>query len=106
MAGNDANDDAPEAAEKETDFNGDQAEVELLNDPEWIAKALAELDDNVASVTDELKSSYQKLAAGLLKIDNEIKEAFEAGDEMLYQASLIKKNMVLERLRELEALDL
>jgi flagellar biosynthesis/type III secretory pathway protein FliH len=84
----------------------DGAEVDRYNDPEWVQKALAELDDNLESVTDELKQSYTKLAVGIARIEQEIAAAFEAGDEMGYEAAKIKKNLILERLRELEALQL
>ena len=84
----------------------DAAEVERLNDPAWMQKTLGELDDNLESVSDELKKSYTKMAAGLVQIEKEVKEAFEAGDEMGYKAAKIKKDMILERLRELEALQL
>ena len=84
----------------------DAAEVERLNDPAWMQKTLGELDGNLESVTDELKKSYTQLAAGVAKIEKEVNEAFAAGDEMAYQAAKIKKNMILERLRELEALQL
>lgn len=84
----------------------DASEVERLNDPAWMQKTLGELDGNLESVTDELKKSYTQLAAGVVKLEKEINEAFEAGDEMAYQAARIKKNMILERLRELEALQL
>lgn len=84
----------------------DMAEVERLNDPEWMKKTLGDLDDGLESVTEELKKSYVEMAAGAARLDEEIKAAFEAGDEMAYQAAKIKKNMVLERLRELEALQL
>ena len=84
----------------------DAAEVERLNDPAWMQKTLGELDDNLESVSDELKKSYTQMAAGVAQVEKEIKEAFEAGDEMAYQAAKIKKNMILERLRELEALQL
>ena len=84
----------------------DSAEVERLNDPAWMQKTLGELDDNLESVSEELKKSYVQMAAGVAQIEKEVKEAFEAGDEMAYQAAKIKKNMILERLRELEALQL
>lgn len=84
----------------------DLAEIERLNDPEWMKKTLGDLDDGLESVTEELKKSYVEMAAGAARLDEEIKAAFEAGDEMAYQAAKIKKNMVLERLRELEALQL
>ena len=84
----------------------DAAEVERLNDPAWMQKTLGELDGNLESVTDELKKSYTQLAAGVAQIEKEVNEAFAAGDEMAYQAAKIKKNMILERLRELEALQL
>ena len=84
----------------------DAAEVERLNDPAWMQKTLGELDDNLESVSDELKKSYVQMAAGVARIEKELKDAFEAGDEMAYQAAKIKKNMILERLRELEALQL
>ncbi len=84
----------------------DAGEVERLNDPAWMQKTLGELDGNLESVTDELKKSYTQLAAGVAKIEKEMNEAFEVGDEMAYQAAKIKKNMILERLRELEALQL
>ena len=80
--------------------------VERFNDPEWMQKALAELDDDLDSITEELKKSYARLAAGAARIEAELKAAFEAGDEMAYEAAKIKKNMILERLRELEALQL
>ncbi len=92
--------------ESEYEMPEDAAEVERLNDPAWMQKTLGELDDNLESVSDELKKSYTKMAAGVAQIDKELKEAFEAGDEMAYQAAKIKKNMILERLRELEALQL
>lgn len=82
------------------------AAVERFNDPEWMQKALGDLDDNLESVADELKKSYVKLAAGVARIEQEIHTAFEAGDDMGYEAAKIKKNMILERLRELEALQL
>ena len=82
------------------------AEVDRFNDPEWVQKTLADLDENLESVSDELKQSYTRLAAGIARIDEEIDTAFEAGDEMAYDAAKIKKNMILERLRELEALQL
>ena len=90
----------------EYDMNENMAEVERLNDPAWMQKTLGELDDNLESVADELKKSYVQMAAGVAQVEEEIKEAFEAGDEMAYQAAKIKKNMILERLRELEALQL
>ncbi len=80
--------------------------AERFNDPEWMRRALAELDDDLSSVTEELKKSYVRLAAGAARVDEELKAAFEAGDEMAYEAAKIKKNMILERLRELEALQL
>ncbi len=94
------------ADKAEFEMPEDAAEVERLNDPAWMQKTLGELDDNLESVSDELKKSYTKMAAGVAQIDKELKEAFEAGDEMAYQAAKIKKNMILERLRELEALQL
>ncbi|MEA3333373.1 MAG: hypothetical protein U9Q58_07235 [Pseudomonadota bacterium] len=90
----------------EYDTAEDVAEVERLNDPAWMQKTLGELDDNLESVSDELKKSYAQMAAGVAQVEKEVKEAFEAGDEMAYQAAKIKKNMILERLRELEALQL
>jgi len=84
----------------------DGAAVERFNDPEWMQKTLNDLDENLESVTDELKKSYTKLAAGVARIDQEINQAFEAGDDMAYAAAKIKKSMILERLRELEALQL
>ena len=84
----------------------DKPAVERFNDPEWMRKTLDGLDENLESVTDELKKSYTKLAAGVARIDQEINQAFEAGDDMAYDAAKIKKNMILERLRELEALQL
>jgi flagellar biosynthesis/type III secretory pathway protein FliH len=84
----------------------DKPAVECFNDPEWMQKTLDDLDENLESVTDELKHSYTKLAAGVARIDKEIDQAFAAGDEMAYNAAKIKKNMILERLRELEALQL
>ena len=84
----------------------DGAEVERFNDPAWMQNTLGALDDNLESVADELKKSYTLMAAGVAKIDKEIDEAFEAGDEMAYESAKIKKNMILERLRELEALQL
>ncbi|MEA1922018.1 MAG: hypothetical protein U9N63_05120 [Pseudomonadota bacterium] len=84
----------------------DATEVERLNDPAWMQKTLGELDDNLESVSDELKKSYVQMAAGVAQIEKEVKDAFESGDEMAYQAAKIKKNMILERLRELEALQL
>lgn len=82
------------------------AQVDRFNDPEWIRKTLTDLDEKLETVSDELKKSYTLLAAGVARIDQEIDLAFEAGDEMAYNASKIKKNMILERLRELEALQL
>jgi flagellar biosynthesis/type III secretory pathway protein FliH len=82
------------------------AAVDRFNDPEWMQKALAELDDDLNSVSEELKKSYARLAAGAARVEAELKAAFEAGDEMAYEAARIKKNMILERLRELEALQL
>ena len=84
----------------------DAAEVERLNDPAWMQKTLGELDDNLESVAEELKKSYIQMASGVAQVEKEVKEAFEVGDEMAYQAAKIKKNMILERLRELEALQL
>ena len=84
----------------------DRAAVERFNDPEWMRKTLDGLDENLESVTDELKKSYTQLAAGVARIEEEINTAFEAGDDMAYTAAKIKKNMILERLRELEALQL
>ncbi|MBN2808551.1 MAG: hypothetical protein JXR80_03570 [Deltaproteobacteria bacterium] len=89
-----------------SDLPEDAAAVERFNDPAWIKQSLKELDGNLETVTDELKKSYVQLAAGVARIENEIKTAFEAGDEMGYQAATIKKSMILERLRELEALQL
>lgn len=80
--------------------------VERFNDPEWMQKTLDGLDENLESVTDELKKSYTRLAAGVARIEQEINQAFESGDDMAYAAAKIKKNMILERLRELEALQL
>ncbi len=80
--------------------------AERFNDPEWMSRALAELDDDLNSVTEELKKSYTRLAAGAARVEAELKAAFEAGDEMAYEAARIKKNMILERLRELESLQL
>ncbi|MBN2706369.1 MAG: hypothetical protein JXR89_08015 [Deltaproteobacteria bacterium] len=91
---------------KADDLAEDMAEIERFNDPAWMQKTLGELDDNLESVTEELKKSYVEMAAGALRIEDELKAAFEAGDEMAYQAARIKKNMILERLRELEALQL
>jgi uncharacterized hydantoinase/oxoprolinase family protein len=90
----------------EYDTSEDAAEVERLNDPAWMQKTLGELDDNLESVSEELKKSYVQMAAGVAQIEKEVKEAFESGDEMAYQAAKIKKSMILERLRELEALQL
>ena len=90
----------------EYDTSEDAAEVERLNDPAWMQKTLGELDDNLESVSDELKKSYVQMAAGVAQIEKEVKDAFESGDEMAYQAAKIKKSMILERLRELEALQL
>ncbi len=84
----------------------DGAAVERFNDPEWMKKALAELDGDLARVTAELKESYARLAQGVARVEEELKAALEAGDEMAYEAARIKKNMILERLRELEALQL
>ncbi len=84
----------------------DKPAIERFNDPEWMQKTLDSLDENLESVTDELKKSYTKLAAGVARIEQEINQAFEAGDDMAYAAAKIKKNMILERLRELEALQL
>ncbi len=92
--------------ELEFEMPEDAAEVERFNDPAWMQKTLGELDGNLESVTDELKKSYTQMAAGVAQIEKEVNEAFEAGDEMAYQAAKIKKNMILERLRELEALQL
>ncbi|MEA3348026.1 MAG: hypothetical protein U9Q39_03080 [Pseudomonadota bacterium] len=94
------------ADKAEFEMPEDAGEVERLNDPAWMQKTLGELDDNLESVSDELKKSYTKMAAGVAQIDKELKEAFAAGDEMAYQAAKIKKNMILERLSELEALQL
>ncbi len=94
------------ADKAEFEMPEDAAEVERLNDPAWMQKTLGELDDSLESVSDELKKSYTKMAAGVAQIEKEVKEAFEAGDEMAYQAAKIKKSMILERLRELEALQL
>ncbi len=82
------------------------AEVDRFNDPDWVRKTLADLDENLESVSAELKKSYTRLAVGIARIDQDIAAAFEAGDEMAYDAARIKKNMILERLRELEALGL
>ena len=82
------------------------AEVDRFNDPDWVRKTLDDLDENLESVSAELKKSYTRLAAGVARIDKDIDAAFEAGDEMAYNAAKIKKNMILERLRELEALRL
>ena len=90
----------------EYDTSEDAAEVERLNDPAWMQKTLGELDDNLESVADELKKSYVQMAAGVAQIEKEVKEAFESGDEMAYKAAKIKKSMILELLRELEALQL
>ena len=84
----------------------DRVAVERFNDPEWMQKTLDGLDENLESVTDELKKSYTRLAAGVARIEEEINTAFEAGDDMAYAAAKIKKSMILERLRELEALQL
>ena len=84
----------------------DGAEIERFNDPAWMQKTLGDLDEGLESVARELKKSYVEMAAGAARLEEEIKQAFEAGDEMAYQAAKIKKNMVLERLRELEALQL
>lgn len=90
----------------EYDTTENAAEVERFNDPAWMQKTLGELDDNLVSVSDELKKSYVQMASGVAQVEKEVQEAFEAGDEMAYQAAKIKKNMILERLRELEALQL
>ncbi len=82
------------------------AEVDRFNDPDWVRKTLDDLDENLESVSEELKESYTRLAAGIARIDRDIAAAFEAGDEMAYDAARIKKSMILERLRELEALGL
>jgi len=50
----------------------DRPAVERFNDPEWMKKTLDGLDENLESVTDELKKSYTKLAAGVARIDQEI----------------------------------
>lgn len=94
------------ADKAEFEMPEDAAEVERFNDPAWMQKTLGELDDNLESVSDELKKSYTKMAAGVIQVEKELNEAFEAGDEMAYQAAKVKKNMILERLRELEALQL
>ncbi len=80
--------------------------VERFNDSEWMRRAFAELDADIDSVTEELKCSYVRLAAGLKQLEVELKAAFEAGDQMAYEVARIKKSMILERLRELEALGL
>ncbi len=97
-----------ESDKRKTAHGADEepALVERFNDPEWMQKALLELDEDLDSVTEELKKSYVRLAAGMEKLETELKTAFEAGDEMAYEAARIKKNMILERLRELEALGL
>jgi len=82
------------------------AEVDRFNDPDWVRKTLDDLDENLESVSAELKKSYVCLAAGVARIDKDIDIAFEVGDEMAYNAAKIKKSMILERLRELEALQL
>ena len=90
----------------ESGVDENPALVERFNDPRWMQRALSELDEDLDSVTEELKKSYVRLAAGMERLEAELKAAFEAGDEMAYDAARIKKNMILERLRELEALGL
>ena len=74
----------------EYDTTEDAAEVERFNDPAWMQKTLGELDDNLESVSDELKKSYVQMASGVAQVEKEVQEAFEAGDEIAYQAAKIK----------------
>ncbi len=78
--------------------------AEELSRDQWTEELLAEVDGEVEQVTAQLRESYQKLGAGLARLEAEMAAALEAGDEMKYQAAQIKKNLVLARLREIEAL--
>ncbi|MBW1645668.1 MAG: hypothetical protein JRJ56_04970, partial [Deltaproteobacteria bacterium] len=85
-----------EAAEEAAD--GQEPLAEELSQDQWTHELLAEVDGELDQVTAQLRESYRKLGAGLEKLEQELAAALEAGDEMKYQAALIKKNLVLERL--------
>jgi len=74
------------------------------DDNQWMSDLMREVDGELDQVTSQLRESYMKLFPSLEKLDKEIEAAIEEGDEMKYQAAIIKKNLVQSRLRELEAL--
>ncbi|MBN2331846.1 MAG: hypothetical protein JXO49_06990 [Deltaproteobacteria bacterium] len=75
-----------------------------VDDEQWMPSLLAEVDEELGQVTEQLQESYAKLAAALDQLEGEIAAALEDGDEMKYEAGQLKKHMVLARLREIEAL--
>jgi hypothetical protein len=66
----------------------------------------AGVEGEIEDVTDELRHSYEMLSRGLARLEAEKAAALEDGDEMRYQAAEIKINLVLQRLRELESMQL
>ncbi len=68
---------------------------------------LSKISDLELTATEqELEESLKIVNKFLHKIEENIKKAEEEGDEMLYNSELNKKNLVLQKLRELEALSL
>jgi Asp-tRNA(Asn)/Glu-tRNA(Gln) amidotransferase C subunit len=63
-------------------------------------------DEELALTEQELEKSLEKINKILSKIDENIKKAEEEGDELLYNLEINKKNLVLQKIRELEVLSL
>ncbi len=70
-------------------------------------KNLDRLSEKELEATEnEIKESLEKINKYLHKIEENIKKAEEEGDELLYNVEINKKNIILQKLRELEVLSL
>ncbi len=73
---------------------------------EYFDKLLETTENDLNLTEKELKEAFSKINKFLKNIDHDIKKAEEDGDELHYNMAINKKNIVLQKLKELENLSI
>lgn len=80
----------------------------LLNDDDVLKKYFNELEEyyetELKEAENEIKKNLEVINRNLKKIEEELRKAEEEGDEKAYQIAFAKKQLILQKLQELESL--
>ncbi len=85
-----------------------EKDLSMLNDEDSLQKHFKEVEDfykkELEEAEVEIKKNLEIINKNLAKIEEEIKKAEEEGDELAYQVAINKKQLILQKLQEFEAL--